>query len=205
MDCGFPEQHWATGVRLRRSCRIADWEQTCSGTATVRLAASGPRRAKCTNKPNRETERRAHGAALLWLALLGPSVRNKANLPRIDPRPPAAGAAGGALAGTNRAEQSQFLWEHQKRQAPCGKGVMMNWTGERGRKNKANFGPAGHGQGAARLPAPPVRLVAQNKANSSLRTPDRRAPEETPSEPSFGSIAPNKPNRQPPTERGAGG
>ncbi len=45
LDCGFPERHRATGVRLRRSCRFAD-----SGRpGACRL---GPARAPCTNKPN---------------------------------------------------------------------------------------------------------------------------------------------------------
>ncbi len=32
-DFGFPERHRATGVRLRRSCRIADWGQPCGRRA----------------------------------------------------------------------------------------------------------------------------------------------------------------------------
>jgi len=62
-DCGLPERHRATGIRLRRSCRVADWAQTCNGT---RFAGQAPKPgASCTNKPN----------------LLEPNLRNKANWP----------------------------------------------------------------------------------------------------------------------------
>jgi hypothetical protein len=37
MKCGFPERHRATGVRLRRSCRIADSRESCSRTPGLRL------------------------------------------------------------------------------------------------------------------------------------------------------------------------
>jgi hypothetical protein len=54
MNCGFPERHRATGVRLRHSCRMADGgsngelrrdDPACGGHPA-------PARAGCTNKPN---------------------------------------------------------------------------------------------------------------------------------------------------------
>ncbi len=39
-DCRLPERHRATGIRLRRSCRIADWGQTSAGGG--RLCKTNP-------------------------------------------------------------------------------------------------------------------------------------------------------------------
>jgi hypothetical protein len=68
-------------------------------------------------------------------------------------------------AGGKRAKQSQLTPEQNGRQAVGRKRVMMKWTGDGPRQNKANFRTDRREQGSAGPPAPAAGLIVRNKAN----------------------------------------
>lgn len=128
----------------------------------------------------------------MWAMTVIPcgAMYNKANLPRIDRRAWAASVA----TGGNRAKQSQFPPGDQERQTVCGKGVMVNWTRTRPRKNKANSRTTRPERGPAWLPMLFVRLIILNKANLPRIDRARRWLQGAQVPSSLGTSAPNKAN-----------
>jgi hypothetical protein len=90
-------------------------------------------------------------------------MRNEANLPRTDrerhrrPGPHVRPRRGQAC------ETKPIPPERQGGQIPCGKRVMVNWTSEGPRRNKANFRKDSNGPRPARVSASAVGPVVQTK------------------------------------------
>jgi hypothetical protein len=88
-DCGFPGRHRATGVRLQRSCRIADWRHTSGGAANcAKRTQFGAARPACG--------RRSVQTKPIWRAKCAKRTQF------------APGRADGVAAGANRAKRTQF-------------------------------------------------------------------------------------------------
>jgi hypothetical protein len=115
----------------------------CRKRVMVNWTRARPRR----NKANLRPDGGGRGSAWPPVPLLAATMANKANSLRVDRQTLVTGVAGADAAGYKRAKQSQFLPGHQERQTPCRKGVMVNWTPTRPRKNKANLRPDGTGRG----------------------------------------------------------
>ncbi len=129
-DCGFPEPHRATGVRLRRSCRIADWGQPWGRRAD---RATTPR---CPVPFRQQTQLAgANYAKRTQSADPGPGGHRPGDL------------TGGAFSRADCAKQTQFAFERNEGQVLWGKGVMVNCTYKGHWKNKANSRWMGRGLG----------------------------------------------------------
>jgi hypothetical protein len=118
-DCGLPERHRATGIRLRRSCRIADWGQTFRlrpAQAIVRNKANlarlgqsqGAEGRKMQNEPNSRLRRAGRGR---WGGDRGAIVLNKANSRHL--MPAASSVSGGVTFCLNSRPRGGYnpLWQ----------------------------------------------------------------------------------------------
>jgi hypothetical protein len=79
----------------------------------------------------------------------------------------------GRSPGAKSAKRSQFPRKRPEGQVLCRKRVMVNWTGKRLWRNKANFRMGRPVRGPARLPVPPVGSLVQTKP--ILAGPGRRS------------------------------